>query len=107
MENQTLQTQTNLNSLLKQLTAMEYDDSVKKSLAVAMQRTDSEISNIDLTIKDIYFEFKNKKIGDIIEAIRQGSLGKYGLTYKLNTQAVCYWINQYLKEKYKYNQDRL
>jgi hypothetical protein len=86
---------------------MECEDNLKKSLAVAMQRTDSEISNIDLTINDIFNEFKNKKIGDVIEAIRQGSLGKYGLTYKLNTQAICYWINQYLKEKYKTNLDRL
>lgn len=86
---------------------MECEDNLKKSLAVAMQRTDSEISNIDLTINDIFNEFKNKKICDVIEAIRQGSLGKYGLTYKLNTQAICYWINQYLKEKYKTNLDRL
>jgi hypothetical protein len=36
---------------------------------------------------------------EINEAIRLGSLGKYGRTYKLNTQEVCMWIHEYLKSK--------
>jgi len=86
---------------------MVYEDSLKKSLAVAMQRTNTEIISFELTLKDILIEFNNKKIIDVIEAIRQGGLGRYGITYKLTTQIVCYWINQYLKEKYKTNHDRL
>lgn len=78
---------------------MEFEDSLKKSLAVAMQRTESEMSNIKLTINDIYSEFQNKKLIDITEAIRQGTFGKYGTCYKLTTQVIGYWINQFFKEK--------
>jgi len=72
-----------------------------------MERTDCEIKNIDNLVLDISEEFKNKKLVDIKEAIRQGAFGKFGITYKISTQVVGYWINQYLKEKYKTNQDRL
>jgi len=36
---------------------------------------------------------------DIREALRNGSLAKYGITYKLNTQVICFWIREYLKSK--------
>lgn len=72
-----------------------------------MERTDCEIKNIDNVVFDISEEFKNKKLVDVKEAIRQGAFGKFGITYKISTQVVGYWINQYLKEKYKTNHDRL
>lgn len=97
----------NSRILLKELEAQDKDYSLKPSLAIAMDRTDCEIKHIDIVIKDIFDEFANKKLIDIKEAIRQGSFGKYGITYKLTTQVICFWINQYLKEKYKSNQDRL
>ena len=97
----------NLKVLLKELEAQDKDYSLKPSLAIAMERTDCEIKNINAIIQDIFSEFSDKKLIDIKEAIRQGSFGKYGITYKLTTQVICFWINQYLKEKYKTNQDRL
>ena len=72
-----------------------------------MERTDCEIKNIDNLVLDISEEFKNKKLVDVKEAIRQGAFGKFGITYKISTQVIGYWINQYLKEKYKTNHDRL
>jgi len=107
MELQKSQTQKNLNILLHQLEAQEKEFNLKQSLAVAMERTDCEIKNINNLILDISEEFKSKKLVDIKEAIRQGAFGKFGITYKISTQVVGYWINQYLKEKYKTNQDRL
>ena len=72
-----------------------------------MERTDCEIKNIDNIVLDISEEFKSKKLVDVKEAIRQGAFGKFGITYKISTQVIGYWINQYLKEKYKTNHDRL
>lgn len=92
---------------MTQLEAQEREFSLKQSLAVAMERTDCEIKNIDNVVFDVSEEFKNKKLVDVKEAIRQGAFGKFGITYKISTQVVGYWINQYLKEKYKTNQDRL
>ena len=40
-------------------------------------------------------------IEDIQKAIRSGSLGKYGRTYKFTIQEVCFWVREYLKEKNK------
>jgi hypothetical protein len=33
----------------------------------------------------------------IRQALRNGGLGKYGRTYKLSTQEVCYWIREHIK----------
>ncbi len=97
----------NSNSLLKELNQQEKEFNLKKYLAIAMERTDCEIKNIDNIFSDISEEFNNKKVIDIKEAIRQGAFGKFGISYKLTTQVIGYWINQYLKEKYKTNLDRL
>jgi len=92
---------------LKTLEAQERNTKLKTQLALAMQKTDCEIKNIDWLIIDIVSEFGNKKTIDILEAIKQGSIGKFGISFKLTTRVVGYWINQYLKEKYKTNHDRL
>lgn len=31
----------------------------------------------------------------ILKAIRNGSLGRYGKTFKLSTQEICIWIREY------------
>jgi len=64
-----------------------------------MQRTEMELKNIDETIDDIYSEFGHINLGDIKKAIRNGSLAKYGRTYKLSTQEICFWIREFLKSK--------
>ena len=63
-----------------------------------MERLDMEFKNIDNTINDICTEFGFIKLSDIKEAIRKGSLGNYGRTFRLNTQEVCYWIREHRKE---------
>ena len=63
-----------------------------------MQRTGMELKNIDETIEDIYSEFKNLTLKEVKTAIRSGSLAKYGRSYRLSTQEICYWIREYLKE---------
>jgi hypothetical protein len=72
---------------------------LKKSLAYAFERTDFELRNLDKIIEEINSEFKNLPEKEIIKAIRNGAFGKYGRTYKLSTQEVCFWIYSYLKEK--------
>ncbi len=99
MENQTLQKQTNSQTLLKTLEIQERGYNLKPSLAIAMERLEMEIKNIDNTIDDICTEFAFCKLSDIKEAIRKGSLAKYGRSYRLSTQEISYWIRQYLKEK--------
>lgn len=57
-----------------------------------------EIKNIDETIEDIFTEFGYLNLSDIKKALRNGSLGKYGRSYKLSTQELCYWIREFIKE---------
>jgi translation elongation factor EF-1beta len=99
MENQILQTQNNSKTLLKQLEVQEIGFNLKPSLAIAMQRTEMELKNIEETIEDIATEFRHLTISEIKLALRNGSLAKYGRTYKLSTQEVCFWIREYVKEK--------
>ncbi len=78
--------------------AIMLEDEIKKSLIIVMQRLNMDFYNIDLTIRDIIDEFKYLKIQQFREALRKGSLGNYGRTYKLSTQEVCVWIRSYLKD---------
>jgi hypothetical protein len=86
------------------MTSMNSDDNsptfkLKSILLIATQRLDSQDVNIDRMLIDIKNEFGKKNINDVIEAIRLGSLGKFGVNYKLTTQVVCYWIRCHLNPK--------
>lgn len=72
---------------------------LKAMLLVASERLESNTPNVEKMYNDIKNEFSKKKIDDVIEAIRLGSLGKYGVNYKLTTQVVCYWIRCYTEPK--------
>ena len=98
MENQTLQTQNNSKISLKQLEVQEIGFNLKPSLAIAMQRTEMELKNIEETIEDIASEFRNLNLSEIKLAIRNGSLGKYGRSFRLSTQEICFWIREHIKE---------
>jgi hypothetical protein len=71
---------------------------LRSSIAVAFERTGTEVSNIDNMVIDVFSEFPNVNIEQILTALRNGSLGKYGKTYKFTTQEICIWIRKYLEE---------
>jgi hypothetical protein len=77
------------------------ESSLNLSIAVAIERTKTEPFIIQPMVQDILSEFPRISNDDFTLAIRNGSLGKYGKTYKLSTQEVCFWIREYLKEKNK------
>ena len=77
-------------------------DEIKKSLVIVMERLNMDFKNIDTTALDIFTEFKYMKLPMIIEALRKGSLGAYGSTFRLNTQEVCIWIRKYNESKASY-----
>jgi hypothetical protein len=86
---------------LNQLETETCEDEIRQSLLVAIQRVELNFKNIDLTISEISKEFNYVLLKDVIEAIRLGSFGKYGITYKLTTQTVSFWIREYLKSNKK------
>ncbi len=58
-----------------------------------------ELLNIQDTSDFIKDEFSFLSLNEIRKAIRNGSSGKYGRTYKLSTQEICFWIREFMKEK--------
>ena len=74
-----------------------YEKTLKISIALAFERTNTEPFNVDNMIKDVLSEFKDKDLNIITDAIKRGSLGYYGRTYRMSTQEVCLWIREYLK----------
>jgi hypothetical protein len=48
-------------------------------------------------IKDVLDEFNRLDTLTIDKHCANGGLGKYGRTYKLSTQEVCYWIREHIK----------
>lgn len=73
--------------------------SLRNSINVAFERVGTEPYNIDNMINDVLTEFPRVSEDTFIKAIRNGSLGKYGKTYKLSTQDVCVWVREYRKSK--------
>lgn len=77
------------------------EHNLKTSIVIAMERTRTDAFNIENLVKDVLSEFPKLPSDDFTTAIRNGSLGKYGPTYKFSTQIICVWIREYLKEKNK------
>jgi hypothetical protein len=71
------------------------------ALLFAFERTKTEPFDCTGLICDVLKEFEYLSIENIIEALRNGGLGKYGRTFKLSTQEVCYWIRQHNKKPIK------
>jgi hypothetical protein len=63
-----------------------------------MDRTQMELLKIEDTSDFIKDEFSFLTLNDIRKALRNGSSGKYGRSYKLSTQEVCFWIREFIKE---------
>ena len=94
MELQNSQQQIDLKKSLRQLEPIQTEYVIKSALIVAMQRLNLELENIDATITDVMTEFKTTSLEKIVEAIRSGSLAKFGKCYKLSTHEICHWIRQ-------------
>lgn len=67
-------------------------------IEVATERTELKPLNIEKTIKDVLDEFPKLTDNQFRKAIRNGSLGKYGRSFKVSTQEICFWIREYIKE---------
>ena len=48
---------------------------------------------------DLITEFPTATVDDFTKALRNGGLGRYGVTYTLSTQVMCVWMREYLKAK--------
>ena len=72
-------------------------DKLKHSIVVAFQRINVPSERVIDIVNDIKLCFPDVNNNDIIEAIKRGSLGEFGQTYRMSTQAVCIWIREYLK----------
>jgi hypothetical protein len=80
---------------------LEEHKALLTSIVLASERVGSEWKDFTSYVVDIKQEFRFMTIEDIQKAIRSGSLGKYGRTYKFTIQEVCFWVREYLKEKNK------
>ncbi len=61
---------------------------------MVMERVGLDFKDLDSTIQDLISEFGHVSLKDIREALRNGSLGLYGQTFRLSTQEVCIWIRK-------------
>lgn len=90
---------SNLQSLPQKSEIQIREFNISSCLAVAFERTRTEPFDITKMVKDILSEFNHITDAQIRDAIRNGGLGKYGVSYKLSTQVVCFWIREYLRDK--------
>ena len=73
---------------------------------MAYARTGKTVDgSVEFMIKDIIDCFGDIKTKYIIEALKFGGRGEYGVTYSLTVQVVCIWIKKYLKEDQRNHKD--
>ena len=72
---------------------------LEKSLLFAFERTKTEPFDVTGLVQDVLSEFPKLGGTDFILALRNGSLGMYGRTFKLSTQEICFWIREFIKSK--------
>lgn len=72
---------------------------LENSLLFAFERTKTEPFDVTGLVQDVLSEFPKLGGDDFIRALRNGSLGMYGRTFKLSTQEICFWIREYIKSK--------
>lgn len=99
METNNLPQIQNTQVSLRLCETMGCDKILISHLLLAMERTGLELPNVQNTANDIFFVYKKHFLKDIIEALRLGSMGAYGVNHRLTTQIVGNWISQYFKEK--------
>lgn len=91
------------NRLTKEELA-ELNSKLRMAISIASGRLGTELSsNIDECLADIISKFGHIKSDRLITAIRNGSCGDYGRTYRFCTQEIGIWINAFVYPK----QDRL
>lgn len=83
----------------KMKTGNERQVDLEKSLLFAFERTKTETFDVTGLIQDVLSEFPKLSGVDFILALRNGSLGMYGRTFKLSTQEICFWVREYIKSK--------
>lgn len=69
---------------------------LNQSVLIAIDRVNSQPLNVPDIVEDVLNEFDYLDIDIILKAIKSGSLGVYGRTYKMSTQEVCIWIREYV-----------
>jgi hypothetical protein len=98
MENNQLANFQNSQQVSESLTQQH---KIATYVSLAFERTGTNPFNIESMVNDIQSEFPHLNESSLKQAIRNGSLGHYGKTYKLTTQEICIWIREYLKENKK------
>ena len=94
-----MEAQNTNNSLQKSETKTRIFE-ISKSMALSFDRLNLPIDELVLEniVKDISSEYKNLTIEQMQKALRNGSFGHYGRTYRISTQEVSIWIRTYCKE---------
>lgn len=82
------------------LSKREFSPKIEKALAFTFRAVGAKYEEGEVnTIKELVGEgFPDLDEKYIIQALKHGSLGEYGKTYKLCAQDVCIWIREYMKE---------
>jgi hypothetical protein len=85
--------------LLRELEPSIATNEIKQSLVLTMERLDMDFKHLNSATCDIIANFGFMPLNHIENALKHGSFGEYGMTFRLNTQTVCFWLKEYNKSK--------
>jgi len=86
-------------NLMHSLSQSENKIEIFKALTLAFDRADyPEISRIKPIAEDIIERYPMLDAETILRAINWGAYGRYGITYKITTQVISFWIISYCKD---------
>ena len=78
----------------------ESTEKLAKAISAAATRLDFQIDypKILLIATDVKENLKHIPLNQKLDAIKNGSLAKYGRVYKLSAHEIFYWIREHKKE---------
>ena len=86
---------TTSTDLSKTIPSKTWTDSI--NYVCVMLGAEYSESKVEIIKSAVESNFKNISQESVLKALKNGSSGMYGKTYKLTAQEVCIWIREYNK----------
>lgn len=71
---------------------------IANSSAMVVGGKNVDVNDTKLAFDSIIDEFSNINVLHIVNGIKKGSRGGFGIVYKVTPLLMCYWIREYMKD---------
>ena len=76
-----------------------YKGELEQSIVLAFERVNILPENVISIANDVRLAFPKYTTDELTTAIRKGSFGEFGRTYRMSTQEICIWVREHVGYK--------